>query len=432
MASELPSSPVGTPVRAGSLSASDEGAGVAREWKKGWGVVLAGALGMGVASSTVYSLGVFMQPLEQEFGWSRAEISSGMTISSVVSVFSAPLMGIVIDRVGARRVALLGVTLFCLAIACFSLATPSLWSWWGLWLFYAACAATMKPTVWATGVSSMFVKGRGLALSLMLCGTGLGSSLTPIIGNYLIDGFGWRTAYVGLAAFWFVLVAPPVFLFFTSAKDLRRIKPELAQAAAPLVGVTAREGLLSWRFAVLALAGFLAALTVVSFVANLVPILSSQGLARQQAANIAGLVGLATVAGRLLGGYLLDRINGNLVGGVSLLLGVAASLLLLTWPGSGAIAAAAVLLLGLALGAELDCVAYLTTRHFGMRSFGVLFGTISGLLALATGLGPFLVSLVYDFSGGYGMVLIAYVPLCLLASACFFSLGRYPDWEGQS
>jgi MFS family permease len=74
---------------------------------------------MGVASSTVYLLGVFMQPLEREFGWSRAEISSGMTIASVVSVFSAPLMGYVIDRVGARRIAILGVTLFCTAIACF-------------------------------------------------------------------------------------------------------------------------------------------------------------------------------------------------------------------------------------------------------------------------------------------------------------------------
>lgn len=384
---------------------------------------------MGAASSTVYSLGVFMEPLEQEFGWSRAEISSGLTISSVVSVFSAPLMGLVIDRVGARRIAILGITLFCAAFACFSLATPSLWVWWGLWLLYACSAATMKPTVWASGVSSMFLKGRGLALSLMLCGTGLGSSLTPIVGNYLIDAFGWRAGYVGLAAFWFVLVGPAVFVLFTSAQDLRRSKPDTAPAAATLVGVSARDGLLSWRFVRLAGAGFLAALAVVSFVANLVPIMTSQGLQRQQAANLAGLVGLATVTGRLIGGYLLDRVNGNVVGAVSLLFALAASILILVWPGSAIVSAVAVLLLGLALGAELDCVAYLTTRHFGMRSFGVLFGTISGLLALATGLGPLLVSLTYDISGSYEMVLIAYVPLTLLASLCFLSLGRYPEFQ---
>jgi predicted MFS family arabinose efflux permease len=135
------------------------------------------------------------------------------------------------------------------------------------------------------------------------------------------------------------------------------------------------------------------------------------------------------VIGRLVDGYLLDRINGNLVGAVSLLMAVAASAILLLWPGSGPVAAAAVLLLGLSLGAELDCVAYLTTRHFGMRSFGVLFGTISGLLALATGLGPFFVSLTYDLSGTYRLVLLAYLPLCSLAALLFFSLGRYPKLD---
>jgi len=399
------------------------------EWKKGWGVVLASALGMGVASMTIYSVGIFMEPLQKEFGWSRTEISSGLTITSIVSVFSAPFMGLLIDRAGARRIAIIGVTLYCAAFACFSLATPSLWVWWGLWFAYAFTAATVKPTVWASGVSSMFLKGRGLALSAMLCGTGLGSSLTPIVGNYLIDALGWRLAYLGLAAFWFILVGPAVFLFFTSAKDLHRTRPDTELVVAPLVGVTAREGLLSWRYVRLASAAFLVALTVMSLVANLVPIITSQGLARQQAANLAGLVGLTTVAGRLTGGFLLDRINGNLVGAMSVCFAVAACILLLIWPGSIFVSAVAVGLLGLSLGAELDCVAYLTTRHFGMRSFGVLFGTISGLLALATGLGPLLVSLTYDLSGSYDIVLMACIPLILLSAFCFLSLGRYPDFE---
>jgi MFS family permease len=132
----------------------------------------------------------------------------------------------------------------------------------------------------ASGVSSMFLKGRGLALSLMLCGTGLGSSLTPIIGNYLIESAGWRMAYNGLAAFWLVLAGPVIYFMFTSAHDLQRIKAPSAPPAAVLLGVSARQGRLSWRFVRLAAAGFLAALTVVSFVANLVPIMTSQGLAR--------------------------------------------------------------------------------------------------------------------------------------------------------
>ena len=114
---------------------------------------------------------------------------------------------------------------------------------------------------------------------------------------------------------------------------------------------------------------------------------------------------------------------------MSLIVPVFSSLLILAFPGSVPVASAAVLILGLSLGAELDCVAYLTTRHFGMKAFGTIFGVISGILAFATGLGPFLVNLGYDLTGGYTITLQAYVPLSLLASALFFSLGRYPQFR---
>ena len=100
--------------------------------------------------------------------------------------------------------------------------------------------------------------------------------------------------------------------------------------------------------------------------------------------------------------------------------------LLLLFPGSIPIASLAVVVLGLSLGVELDAVAYLVGRHFGMRNYGTLFGTIAGLLALATGLGPVLLNLVYDAAGGYTLVLLTYIPLSLLSATMFASLGRYP------
>jgi MFS family permease len=195
---------------------------------------------------------------------------------------------------------------------------------------------------------------------------------------------------------------------------------------AALTGIDWREGLRSWKFIRLAGAAFVTTLVIISFVSNLIPILSSSGISRGQAAGIAGLVGISTIVGRLVGGYLLDRINGAIVGGVSLLVPVISALLVLAFPGSVTVASVAVLILGLALGAELDCVAYLTTRHFGLRNFGTIFGVVSGMLAFATGLGPFFVSLGYDLTGSYTIALQAYVPLSVVASALFFSLGAYP------
>lgn len=399
------------------------------EWRQGWPVVLGGALGIGLASVSVYATGVFIAPLEEEFGWSRAQISSGQAMVSVLSVILSPFMGMAVDRFGPRRLAIAGVSAYCACIASFSLAGPSIWSWWGLWLLLACSALLIKPTVWTAGVSSMFNAGRGMALSIMLCGTGLGSSLTPLVSNWLIEAYGWRVAYVGLALFWALLVIPIIVLFFTSTQDQHRTGAIKTSAPQHMTGVTAREGFLSLTFAKLAIAAFLTSLVIISFTSNLVPILSSQGLTRQEAAGIAGIIGLATVTGRLIGGFLLDRINGSLVGGVSVAMPIISCALLLGFPGDAGMAVLAVLLLGLSLGVELDAVAYLSTRHFGMRNFGVLFGTISGLLALATGLGPFLANLVYDYAGSYRPALIAYIPGCMLASALFFSLGRYPVFD---
>lgn len=408
--------------------------GAVQEWRRSWTVVLAAALGFALSSVTIYSLGPFIAPLEAEFGWSRAQIVSGMTIYSICGIVLTPLAGIVIDRLGPRRVGLFAILSFGITFSALSLATASLAVWIALWFLLSFASAPMKPTTWTAGVSSVFDKGRGLAISVMLCGAALSSSMTPIYATWLIDNYGWRTAYVAMMGTFVAVVFPVVYLFFTSAVDRVRMTargPGEAEAepAAVLTGLEWREGLLSWKFARLGGAAFVTTLVIISFVSNMIPIFSDAGISRGQAAGIAGLVGISTVVGRLIGGYLLDRINGSIVGGVSLLVPVVSSLLILAFPGSVPVASAAVLILGLSLGAELDCVAYLTTRHFGMKNFGTIFGVISGILAFATGLGPFLVSLGYDLTGGYTIALKAYVPLALLASALFFSLGRYPQFS---
>jgi MFS family permease len=409
------------------MDASAAKSGAAQEWRRSWTVVLAGGLGFALSSVTTYSLGPFIAPLEAEFGWSRAQIASGMTLYALLGILLAPLAGIVIDRLGPRRVGLFAIVGYWMTFCLLSLATGSLWVWLGLWFILSLASAPMKPTTWTAGVSSVFDKGRGLAISVMLCGAALGSTLTPIYATWLIDTYGWRIAYVAMISTFAGAVFPVVFLFFSSAADRKRMAgPADEKPAAVLAGVDWREGLISWKFARLGGAAFVTTLVIISFVSNLIPLFSAAGIVRSQAAGIAGLVGLSTIVGRLVGGYLLDRVNGAIVGGVSLLVPAISASMILAFPGSVPVASAAVLVLGLALGAELDCVAYLTTRHFGLKAFGTIFGVISGLLAFATGLGPFLVNLGYDITGGYTISLQAYLPLSLIASVLFFSLGRYP------
>lgn len=406
---------------------------VRSEFARNWTVVLASALAMALASVGAYTMGVFIEPLQQEFGWSRADIAGGMMVSSVLSVISGPFVGLMVDRVGPRRIGLAGLVMATMATAAFSLVGSSIWMWWALYIPSAVAGAFVRPTVWASAISSLFDAGRGLALALMLSGTALCSTLTPIIGTWFVDQLGWRHAFVALALFWAVLVIPVAWLFFTSAVDRNRTVAKAdREALAVLTGMDIKPAMLSGKFVRLACAGFLATLVVVTFVTGLIPILTSQTIHRQAAANIAGLIGISTIVGRLTGGYLLDRTNANLVGAVSMLMPVVPCALLLSYPGSIPVASLATLVLGLSLGCELDAVAYLTGRHFGMRNFGTLFGTIVGLLALATGLGPVLLNFIFDRTQAYTGALIAFIPLSLLTAALFASLGRYPGFAPLS
>jgi MFS family permease len=404
------------------------------EWRAHWRVVLASALGVGLMSLPVYSGGVFIAPLERAFGWSRGAIASGLMINALVAVALGPCVGLAIDRQGPRRFALAGAVLVCAAFALLGALTSSLWSWWGVWALIAVGAVCIHPMVWTSAIASLFTASRGLALAVALCGTALASALCPVLGEHLIERYGWRLAYVGLAAFFAVLVLPAVVLLFHSPRDRRApaaARPGGAACIASPAGLQAREGLTSLRFIRLLAGATCMALTAVTCVMSLVPILAWSGQSRAAAAGIAGAAGLTTIPGRLAAGWLLDRVHGNLVAAVSIGAPIAAYLLLLFTHGSAATATAAALTLGLALGAELDTVAYLTTRHFGLRSFGLLFSVVGAALNLAVATGPLLASLVYDAIGSYAPVLWGFIPVAGLGAVLFATLGAYPDFAAQ-
>jgi len=311
----------------------------------------------------------------------------------------------------------------CCLTALLGASGPSIWSWRFVWCLLALINVFIVPTVWTTAVSGLFTVGRGLALAATLCGSGIGSLITPVLTYRLIERLGWRLAFVGLAVIWGVIVIPTVLIFFTSVQDRRRTQ---RRPRAIVAGTVGRRDLASRRFLQLATAGFLIAIVVVSFAVSVVPILSSRGLERSEAASLASILGFASITGRLAIGFLLDRIEGRYLAAASVLLPIASSLLLILMPGSMAAAALAVLIVGLALGAELDLVAYLTSRYFGLENFGLLFGTIGGLVTLAGGCGPMAISFIYDTSHSYVLALWVSIPVCLVASILFFLLGPYP------
>jgi predicted MFS family arabinose efflux permease len=171
-------------------------------------------------------------------------------------------------------------------------------------------------------------------------------------------------------------------------------------------------------FWLLAAAIFLVAMALNGTIIHIVPLLTDRGLSPAIAASLLGVVGLASIVGRLLCGYLADRLFApHVAAGFFLLpcLGIC----LLIMDGGRPLAFIGVVALGLALGWEIDMMGFLTTRYFGLRRFGVLYGYLFAVFSAGSALGPFLMGLSFDVFHSYGLMLATFV-VALALAACWF------------
>lgn len=411
------------------MTATSPGAGA--EWRRHWPMVLAAASILSLGSVMTSSFGVMLLPIEQDLGWSRTEIATGPLLISVMTVTLGTLVGAAVDWFGPRLVASIALSVLCAAIAMLSQIGGHLWQWWIIWAVIGLTSSTVPPSA-ITPISRSFTAGRGLAIAVVLSGSGISSFIVPSLATELVAEHGWRTAYLYLAGIWAVIVLPLVMLFLRPARGPAPV-PETAAAppGGPLPGLSVRQGFSSPVFYKLALATFASTFAGTALVLNLVPVLHSTGLAAATAAAVAGSIGVATITGRIIGGGLIDRFAAGRIGtGVSLLSIVLPASLLL-FPGSVAASVTGVFVYGMLGGALTPSIAYLASRHLGQRAFGTLYGTINAVLSIGVGVGPLVASIVYDRTQSYEPVLWGTIPLFALGALLFASLGPYPDFSKQ-
>ena len=399
----------------------------AQEWKRHWPLVFAGLLGMSFYSIITYTLGTFIEPLEAEFGWSRARISLGLTIFTLTAMLGGPLIGAVIDRVGTRRVAIPGLALHALAFAAFGLTNGSAFQWLALWSVMALVALATKGLIWSAAVSSVFNTSRSLALAVMLTGTALGQA-SPIVANWLIDGVGWRMAYVWLGLGWGGLAFLAVVAFFFDARDHSRRSGAAPAQASDLPGLTGRQALRDTRIWRIAIANVIMTFIGGGLAVHLVPILTQTGASRGAAVAIAATGGIASIAGKLLAGVILDRVQSNVIPFASFALPAIGYFLLLDRFDSSLALTIGVMTIAFAGGAGFQITVYLVSRYGGMRNFGKIYGAIGSAIMLGTSIGPYATGLLFDMTGSYELLLITGIPVVLVAAALFLGLGPYPDF----
>jgi MFS family permease len=408
----------------------------------GWWVVLASMAGLGtsVAALLLWTFGVFLKPVTEEFGWSRTQYSAAVLFSTMALVLVSPLAGRFVDHYGTRRVALTSSALLSLVFSSMALLTPNIGH---LYAMYAACAIAGAGTVsivYAHAIASWFDARRGLALGLALAGIGLGALILPSLAQALIGALGWRGAYAALALIAAVVSLPTGFLLLRNHPSEMGLEPDGEQplrqddSATPRTlpqGLATREALRSPTFWLIAVAFGLAGFAVTGPSLHFVAMLTDRGIPPAQAAAAQSLSGLGLLVGRVVAGHLMDRYFAPRVA-IMFLLVPAAALLLLTTDVSHGVALACGAAFGLALGAEVDIVAYLTSRYFGLRSFGSIYGLQYAMFTAAAGVAPVVTGMGYDVTGSYRGVLFVFSGALLLAILLITRMGPYPDRKARA
>ncbi|WP_044564194.1 MFS transporter [Azospirillum sp. B4] len=403
--------------------------GALDEFRQGWRTVLAAAtgVGLGITGLTFYTLGIFIGPLSQEFGWSRTAISSATLLTTATTLFLGPLVGRLVDRIGGRRVGLASLLLLALGLAALSRIGPTLTSFYLTFGGAMVLGAGTLPIVWTRAVNASFTQARGLALGLTLTGTGVCSILAPPFTQWLIATHGWRAAYLGQAALVAALGLLVVGALFQDNPASTRTKaPAPATPVPSAPGATLAEARRTRQFWFLAVGLLFASFAVASLIVHLVPILVGNGLDRGSAVQIASLLGFAIIIGRLGVGSLVDRLPPPAVSAAVMTAAAVGCGLLYLSAGDLALVLPGVLLVGFAAGAEVDLVAFLVGRYFGLRSYGEIYGWQLGFFALGAGLGPMGVGRLYDLTGGYGAGLAACALGFLVGAIALGTLGPSP------
>jgi predicted MFS family arabinose efflux permease len=398
----------------------------------GWWVLGACLIGLafGYSNAAYLSFGLFVLPLSEGFGWGRGDISVGSTIMSLSVAALAPVAGVLIDRFGPRRVLLPSVVLFATVLASMYFLTPNIWHFYVMCVLIAITAVCTAPATYARVIVNWFDRRRGLALGIALTGIGLGATMVPPLVQRVTAEWGWRSAYVALAAC--VLATLPVLALLMRddprelglAPDNDPIVPDTSGGA--ITGFTAREALRRPTFWLMVFSFVIFGAYTLGTVVHLVPLLVDRGLDRATAALAASSLGFALIAGRLAAGYLLDRLFAPYVVIGVMLAPVIALAALAMGASSTPVVFACAILLGIGLGAELDFMSYLLSRYFGLRAYAQLYGYIYGLFALGSALGPLFMGYVYQSEGTYVPALWTLCGLTAVALVPFMLLGPYP------
>ena len=394
----------------------------------GWGVVAAAFLTFAVSAGLMHSYPVFFLAFLAEFGWGRAQASLAYSASQLLNGASSPLVGVLVDRVGPRRLVFLGGIALTVGLA-LSAQVHALWHLIVLYGVVMTIGANCLGLVVLTPlVARRFVAKRGLVLAIVQAANGFGRAGAVPVVQFLISTVGWRRGYLVLAAVMAVATVPLARAF----EGRTAPTPDAAPAARTRLDTlgahdwTLREAMATPHFWLLFLVYLLTGLGSFFVSLHQLAFLADVGFEPLHAASVLGMGAFLSVAGTIFTGTISDyvgrEVSAILAYGISII-GVIAALFIhgpdqtwLLWIHS--------CFFGLTWGARGPMITAKTADLFQGRHLGAILGVISIGTGIGAAVGAWASGLIFDLSGSYRLAFILSIVSYLAGCVAFWFLRR--------
>jgi MFS family permease len=392
----------------------------------GWWVVVACFfISLYTGGVVFYGFTAFFEPLADKFNWSYAQISFAASLRGMEAGLLAPLVGILVDHWGSRRLLLGGTIISTLGLILLS-RTTSLAMFYGAFLLLAVGMSICSSTVLMTAVANWFRRKIGIATGIMVSGYGFSGLLVPVIVR-LIDTYDWQKALIILAIGMLVLCLPLSLLvrhrpeqygYHPDGEAEATLTPNnnSAQTRLAEMNIGTRQALKSRTFWHIALSLLCQAMMVSAVVTHIMPYLTSIHLARRESSLIASAIPLTSVIGRLGLGWLGDRFDKRRVIASAFAM-MCGGLLCLGFASSATIwlLTPFLILFGIGYGGNNTLRASVIREFFGIGNFGAIHGFVLGMIALGSIAGPPLAGWVFDNWATYQPIWLVFAGLAVVA-----------------
>ena len=392
------------------------------EFRRGGLVLFACFVGIGVnlASMAYYATGIWIRPWQDEFGWTRAEIGAMQTLSVLTMMLLATFAGRLIDKYGLRLVTTISLAGYGVLLLGFTQMTGALWQLYALSIAYAVFGVASTGLAFTRAVNAYFKRHRGLALGVALTSTGVVAYLMPKYMTPFVAENGWRAGF--FIMFLIVMAALPIVWFLI--KDAPPQAEEESQNA-PSSGLTFSEAVRTPTFWKVAGIFFFISVAILGLIPALIPLLQDAGLSAAEAGGLAAIMGLSVMVGRLLIGFVIDRVFAPYV--TAFVFGCTGLGCLALTLGGVDYAIVTAIALGFAVGAEVDLIGYYTARYFGLAHYGSIYGLQYSIFIFGAGVSPIYTGYIWDVTGSYDIALMMAAGLMLPVIILALSLPRFAD-----